>query len=184
MFLFSINDKNDDFSQRELSDICEGYYSDIYNYCVSRLDASCAGDITDDVFELFCKKWQKLENINYKAWLYEAARILIKNHYKKQKRQKKNETYIDDLADEKLVYEENFEIIHENISEGEIEAHKGEVIKSLSEQDQKLFDMKYTEKLSNALISEKLSINEKALEKRLYRLKQKIIIAVSDKLNQ
>jgi len=184
MFLFLINDRKNNLPNKELSDICEKYYLDIYKYCASRLNISYAGDITNDVFELLCQKWQTLENKNYKSWLYETAENLIKNHYKKHKRMAKKETSIDESIAETATYEENFDAIFENIDDIVIEKYKEEIIKSLSEQERELFDMNYIKKLSHTQIREKLSINEKALEKRLYRLKQKIIIQIKEKLSK
>lgn len=97
MFLFLINDRKNVFSERELNDICEKYYLDIYKYCAARLDISYSDDIINEVFTLFCQRWQKLENKNYKSWLYETANNLIKNFYKKHKRKIIKETYIDEL---------------------------------------------------------------------------------------
>ena len=176
--MFLKKSEKDNISNQELNDTCEKYYLDIYKYCLSRTNISHAEDITNDVFELFCKKWQSLENKNYRSWLYETASNLINNHYKKQKRKKEKETQIDALA-ETLSYEQNFE----NIGEDEIEKCKAEIISSLTEQEQQLYDMKFTKKMTNAQIGAKLAISEKALEKRLYRLKQKITVNITKKFN-
>jgi RNA polymerase sigma-70 factor (ECF subfamily) len=165
--------------RQEVNDLCEKYYLDIYKYCAARVDISCAEDMTNDVFALFCKKWQSLENGNYKSWLYETAQNLIKNHYKKQRRRAEKEIYIDEAMAEELSYEENFE----NIGEDEIEKYSDEIINSLPERERQLYDLKYVEKLSISQMSEKLSVSEGALEKRLYRLKQKIAGKIDKKLN-
>jgi len=164
-------------SKQELEVLCEKYYLDIYKYCAARVDMLYAEDIANDVFLLFCQKWQKLEDINYKSWLYETAQNLIKNHYKMLKRKTKNETHIDDSVAENLSYEENFE----NIGEDKTEERKNEIINSLTERDRQLYEMKYVEKMPNNQIRETLSLSEDALEKRLYRLKQKIAVKISEK---
>jgi len=180
MFLFSINDKKNNSSGQELNDICEKYYLDIYKYCVARLDISYAGDITNEVFELLCRKWQNLENKNYKSWLYKTANNLIKNFYKKQKRKTEKETYIDNSIIDTFSYEQNFE----NISDEEIEKYKDEILEILTEHERRLFTMQYVEKLSHTQISEKLFIPENTVKQRLYRLKKKIKIEVANKLKQ
>ena len=54
----------------------------------------------------------------------------------------------------------------------------------MSEKDRQLFDMNYIEKLPHNQICEKLLLSEEALNKRLYRLKQKIIAKIKGKSNQ
>jgi len=184
MFLFLINDRKNNLPNKELSDICEKYYLDIYKYCASRLNISYAGDITNDVFELLCQKWQTLENKNYKSWLYETAENLIKNHYKKHKRMAKKETSIDESIAETATYEENFDAIFENIDDIVIEKYKEEIIKSLSEQERELFDMKYIEKLSIVQISIILNISENNVKQRLFRVREKIKADVINSLGQ
>jgi len=179
MFLFLTIGGRNDFSTEEFNNICEKYYFDIYKYCAARLDKSNAEDITHDVFFLFYKKRKIIENKNYKSWLYETANNLIKDFYKKQKRKIENEMYINESITEILSYEQNFELINDY----EIEQYKNEILATLSDQERHLYNMNYIEKLSHYQIREKLSINEKTLEKRLYRLKQKIIIGINNKLN-
>jgi len=183
MFLFLTSDKKNNSSEQELNDICEKYYLDIYKYCAARLDISYisyADDITNEVFKLFCEKWQILENKNYRSWLYETANNFLKNFYKKHKRKNEKETYIDDSIIEILSYEQNFE----NVSEEEIEKYKDEILDILSEQEMQLFNMKYIEKLSIAQISIILSISENNVKQRLYRIREKIKTEASDKIGK
>lgn len=184
MFLFSVNDRKNIFSEQELNNTCEKYYLDIYKYCAARLDISYAGDITNDVFKLFCQKWHTLENKNYKSWLYETANNLIKNFYKKHKRKIIKETYIEESINETLSYEQNFEMLFENISEDKIEIYKNEILKVLSEEERQLFNMKYIEKSSIMEISIKLAISENNVKQRLFRLRTKIKNEVTNKLKQ
>jgi RNA polymerase sigma-70 factor (ECF subfamily) len=142
------------------------------------VEISYAEDIVNNVFELFCKKWNSLENKNYKSWLYETANNLLKNFYKKQKRKKEKETYIDESIIETLSYEQNFE----NINDDEIEKYKIEILEILTEKERQLFDMKYVKKLSRAQISEKLHIPENTVKQRLYRLREKIKNEAENKL--
>ena len=178
MFLFSINGKKNNSSGQELNDICEKYYIDIYKYCAARLDISYAEDITNEVFELLCQKWQNLENKNYKSWLYKTADNFIKNFHKKHKRRIEKEMYIDDSITDIFSYEQNFEII----SDEEIEKYKDEILKILTERERQLFDMKYIEKLSIAQIGEILHISKNNVKQRLYRLREKIKIEITQKL--
>lgn len=184
MFLFSIGIKNDDHSWEKRDDISKKYYPDIYNYCKARASVSCADDITSDVFELFFEKWEKLGDINYRTWLYKTADNLIKNHYKKHSRKIKKEIYIDDLQTDVLSYDQNFEMIFENIGEDEIEEYAKELLKNLSEQDKILYDMKYVKKLSSAKIGENLFISENAVNQKLFRLREKIKMEISKILGQ
>ena len=184
MFLFLTNGEKNNLTNKELKDICDKHYSDIYNFYVGRVDISYVGDMTNDVFELFCKKWKELTNENYKSWLYTTANNLLKNFYKTHKRKIQKETYIDEPMAETLSYEENFEIIFENVSDEKIEEYKNEILEILSEKERQLFDMNYVEKLPHNQICEKLLLSEEALNKRLYRLKQKIIAKIKEKSNQ
>jgi len=178
MFLFSIGDKKNNILERELNDICERYYLDIYKYCAARLDISYSEDITNEVFELFCRKRQTLENKNYKSWLYETADNFLKNFYKKQKRKTEKEIYINESIAQTLSYEQNFEII----SCDDIERYKDEILEILTAQELQLFDMNYIQKLPHTQICEELAISDATLNKRLYRLKQKIRSQISEKI--
>jgi len=181
MFLFSIDGgENNKSSWQKRDEICDKYYSDIYKYCIVHADISCAADITNDVFELFFKKWEKLKNVNYKSWLYETASNLIKNHNKKHGHKIKKETYIDDIKAEAFSYDQNFEAIFDDISDAEIEAFKEKIFENLSERNRWLYKVKYIEKLSSAEISEILSISENAVNQKIFRLREKIKAQISN----
>jgi len=102
----------------------------------------------------------------------------VKNFYKKHKRKIIKETYINESIEETLSYEQDFELIDEN----QLEKYKNEILETLSEKDRELYILNYIKKLPHIQIREKLSINEEALNKRIYRLKQKIIIKIREKL--
>ena len=187
MSLLSTASGKNDSAELNLNDVCDKYYPDIRYYCASHIKASYVSyvdDITNDVFALLCEKWQKLENLNYRSWLYETTDNLLKNFRKKQICKAAKEMYIDELLDDTLTYEQNFETMFEDISTEEIEKCKNEIIENLSEKDRQLFDMKYTQKLPIAKIGTLLSISENNVKQKLFRLREKIKDMVSKKLRQ
>jgi len=91
-----------------------------------------------------------------------------------------NLTSIDDLEENRLSYEQNFE----NTSENAIEQHKEEILDDLPDKDRELFEMLYVEKLSYDDICDQLDITKENLYKRIYRLRQKINEAVYAKIHK
>ena len=178
---FSIDGRKNKTVGPNLSDICEAYYLGMRKYCASRVKSAYAEVIVNDVFVLFCEKWEYLEDTNYKSYLYETADRLLKNFGKKQMRQIEKETHMDEQLSETLSYEQNFDNISD-IGDEEIERCKNEIIELLSEQDSQLYEMKYIQKLTIAKISMALSISETNVKQRLFRLREKIKEEASKKL--
>jgi RNA polymerase sigma-70 factor (ECF subfamily) len=171
-------------NDKEIEKYFNEYYAAICKYCVLRMPnhISYAEDIANEAFALLCKKWDSLEKNDIRAWLYRATDNLMKEFFRKQAKEAKKLEYIenmDDYADE-LIYELDFE----NISDDEIEIYKESILNGLSEKEKNLFEMNFVQRLPHKEIDRELLISEETLKKRLYRLKQKIILAVSEKLKE
>jgi len=175
-----INDKND---KKEIEQVFLEYYTPICKYCASRMPKhiSYSEDIANEAFVLLCKKWHGLEKRNIRAWLYRTADNLIKEFFRKTKKEALNLEYIENSdAANNLIYEQDFE----NISDDDIEIIKNRILSGLSDADKKIFAMNFIEKLPHKEIGQKLLISEEAVKKRVYRLKQKIISKINEKIEE
>jgi len=172
-------------SRTELENVSEQYYMLIYKYCYKKLDSneSYSSDVTNDVFVLLCEKWDNLHKDNVKAWLYRTADNMLNDFFRKNKKRRKELTYIDDLDDftvNNLTYEQDFD----NVSDDDIEIYKDEILNGLSEGEKELFNLVFTERIPYNEIYEQLYISRENLKKRLYRLRQKITEAAYEKINR
>jgi len=161
------------------------YYAPICKYCVLRMPKhiSYAEDIANEAFALLCKKWHDLKKNDIRAWLYRTADNLIKEFHRKNKKESNNIGYIEDFdaaAVNNLKYEQDFE----NISDDDIEICKAKILNELSDTDKKLFTMNFIKKLPHKEIGRELLISEEAVKKRVYRLKQKIISKINEKIKE
>jgi len=168
----------------ELEKVSEEYYMLIYKYCRKKLQTNVEDidDVTNDIFVLFCEKWNSLHKENIRAWLHRAADNIIKKFHDKNKRRHREFEYIDDLDDftvNSLAYNQDFE----NISDKNINTYRNEILNELSDKERELFEMVFTERLSYGEISEQLMISKDNLKNRVYRLRQKINKAVYAKIN-
>ena len=178
-FIMNYLQKNDK-DKKEIEQVFLEYYTPICKYCALRMPKhiSYSEDIANEAFVLLCKKWHKLEKRDIRAWLYRTADVLIKEFFRKNKKEADNLEYIEKLdAATDLTYEQDFE----NISDDDIEIIKNRILNELSDSDKKLFTMNFIEKLPHKDIGGQLLISEEAVKKRVYRLKQKIISKINEK---
>ena len=166
----------------EIEKYFEEYYKALCFSCKARMPnhATYVEDIVNEVFVILCKKWHTLEKSDIRAWLYRVADNLLKEFFRKQAKETQKLDYIDDFADDNLIYEQNFE----NIDDDAIEIYKAEILSGLSEENKKLYDMNFVKNLSHEEIDKELRISEEALKKRLYRLKQKIKIEIDERVKR
>ncbi|NMP37419.1 MAG: sigma-70 family RNA polymerase sigma factor [Clostridiales bacterium] len=150
------------------------YYSDIYSFCISKLNnTDVASDVTQDVFLFFQEKGDVLEDYNIRAWLYSVAEKKL--HEKiREMYTKAPLSYDDELCP--MIPPVPFEELYEEmaLSDTDVETVKHKLLKKLTPEEQELFNMLYKKHLSNTHISQKLGISEGALSVRSARLRIKI----------
>ena len=145
------------------------YSKKIGRYCNIKLkNRSEADDCVQECFMVFYKAVLRGENIDNKgAFLYKTADNLIRNQWR---RDKKNNKII------------SLDDISENVSTPDIvdcgnidfDLYADKIIKALSENEQAIYKLKYVDDKSIADISAELNISFDAVAKRLSRLRQKV----------
>lgn len=145
------------------------YSEKIGRYCNIKLkNRSEADDCVQECFLVFYKAVLRGENIDNKgAFLYKTADNLIRNQWR---RDKKNNKII------------SLDDISENVSTPDIvdcgnidfDLYADKIIKALSENEQAIYKLKYVDDKSIADISAELNISFDAVAKRLSRLRQKV----------
>lgn len=160
-------------NKSEVNGIAERYYNDIYRFCLYKLrNTDDAKDVSQEVFLLFQQKEEKLVNNHIRSWLFSVADRKIKEEYKHRK-SKVRLTHFDDLSinnEEILTELDEFDVV----SDEEIECSKARILSMLSPDEQRLFKLIYQEKLKYNEIARLLSISEKAVNVRAFRMRSKI----------
>lgn len=161
--------------------IAKKYYKTVYAYCLSYVNCneSDACDITQEVFLLFQRKCEALDNVNIRSWLYKATRYKVQEHYRKTKKDDRlvplDENTVSADEDELVpIFEEQF-----NMKDEEIEKYKAIVLKGLTKSEQELYNKIFIEKKKYKEIAEELNISVKGVNSRAMRLRIKIRRAVT-----
>lgn len=160
----------DDIRAAQLS---KEYYATVRSHCIYLVgDEFEADDIVQNVFLLFEHKRKTLEDENVKAWLYKVTRVLVKEFFRKQKRE----------AERLLPYTEYDGMINDimesiaresEYSEEEIEEKKAIIMNSLTETERAIIVM-HKEDKTYKQIAEELGLTEKNVNVTAYRTRKKI----------
>lgn len=140
------------------------YFDEIYGYCFLRLgyDNGEAENCTQEVFTILFKKWNSLSNLDdIRAWLYRTADNVLRNHYRKNSKNKLNVP-----IDEKI--ENNILMSHYDKYEG------FEIISSLTPDEQQLLKEYYLDKSTGKELAVKYKLSKNALYVKIYRIKVKL----------
>ncbi len=156
-------------------EIAEKYYKDVYKFCRSQIpNEDDAQDLTQEVFLLFQKKYNGMDDKNIKGWLYNVAQKKI---FEKFREIKKNEKVLslndelDGIDTDSLIIELDSRT---DISEEKIEKEKSRILERLTPQERELFKMIYIQHLKYSEIAKQLNTTENAIAVRALRMKQKI----------
>lgn len=159
------------YADKALEDAFESYGKALEEFCRIRLGEAeqSANDCVQEAFLLFYKRLLGGEAFNNpRAFLYKTANIMVlrakEEYFKNAKRSKSLED-----AQEIPVFLEAFS--EKELDYGRI---KEILINRLSENEQKLYKMKYEQKMPLAEIGKELSIAPAAVANRLSRLRTKI----------
>lgn len=127
----------------------------IYKYFIIRTNISDAEDLTSEVFAIATKNKNKLPDGNELAYLYKIANNIIKEYYKKNKRELKLRKNLIDFA----AKDNNIDI---------------RPLAVLTEQELELLYLQIVDDLSTYEIAVILGISNYATRKRISRIKNKI----------
>jgi RNA polymerase sigma-70 factor (ECF subfamily) len=149
--------------------IIEKYYDNVYKLCISRLkNIQAAEECTQEVFLILFQKREKLDfTENLRSWLYEAANRICKKYISKNNVLTVD---IDEFAEE---------IPDTNITDQK--PFSQELYEFLSKDDADLL-LEYIEADhgKRSQISKRLGITNKALYRRMDRIRKKVIAYLNE----
>jgi len=150
------------------------YYKQIFNYVYQRLDSKdTAFDITGQVFLKALTNLQKYQfkGVPFSSWLYRIAHNEVMQLFRSQKDKRAINADIGDLRN---ICEENESPFFE-----EYIPHLKKLIQELKSEDLQLVELRFFEKRPFKEISEILDITEVNAKVRMYRIIEKLKIALS-----
>lgn len=143
--------------QEALSDIYEAYFVRVYRFVYYRVShRETAEDITEDTFIKAFSGLKNLEKVQaFEGWLFQIARNLVIDYYRKKK-----QLVPLDAVENTLEYETNVvEIINLQIEQSILI----KLLKELNDEQQTVIKMKFLEELDNSTIAQILNKTEGAI---------------------
>ena len=129
-----------------------------------------AADLTQEVF---LRVWEKAKrynpSTNVHTWVFSIAYNLLTDHYRHIGYQEQYTAYVQ--SSETEAKDENVSIL---LDKEQFDKALSEVITALSEAEQLLFDLRFTQELSVAEIAVIIQIPEGTVKSRLHSLTQKL----------
>lgn len=175
-------DKN---NQKICEKLWHEYEKDIRRLCEFKL-RSCHNEIEDVVSETFLflvKAYEKGNPPNNpKGWLYAVANNLIKKKYTEVNLAKARTVSLYDKSVKIHELPTNYEIDNHLIADDTIEMIRDDIESMLDENERRLFDYIYNDKLKMKEIGKILNITEDAVKQRHYRLCRKIKRVAKEKI--
>lgn len=161
-------------TKERAQEISRIYYDKIFRYCmvISKNNYEDSLEITQDVFLVFSKKLKELEDDQIEHWLMSVAK---KKAYEYFRRMKKEEA-LTSIEDSFTSVDEIFSTMTKfhSYSDIDIKMTIEAILKLLTEEEYKLFVMKFIENKSQAEIAEELQISVSNVSTRTARLRGKI----------
>ena len=158
---------------RDLDEIIEKYYPELLAFCINKVNYTDALDITQEVFVKLTEVYPGMRIKDPRAWLYTVMRNSIADYY----REKNAESGLIESYDDNIPSEE--EETDDDISEdADLELIAEKIIASLSQDELRMYNYRYKDKLSYDRIAELEKITAEAARKRAERLRNKIIVIV------
>ena len=129
-----------------------------------------AADLTQEVF---LRVWEKAKrynpSTNVHTWIFSIAYNLLTDHYRHIGYQEQYTAYVQSSETEAI--DENVSIL---LDKEQFDKALSEVLTALSEAEQLLFDLRFTQELSVAEIAVIIQIPEGTVKSRLHSLTQKL----------
>lgn len=154
--------------------ISELYYDKILRYCLAITNNNYENslDITQEVFLVFSKKKNELEDDKIEHWLLAVARKKALEYY----RYLKNEKMVSSIEDTFTDADEIFSTMTKfySYSDADIKMTIEAIMKMLTKSEYDLFIKKFIENKSQAEIAEEYGISISSVSSRVNRLRNKI----------
>lgn len=149
------------------------YRIKLFNYCLSRLDEAreAADDCVQETFIVFYNRLLDGEHFeNPRAFLYRTADNFVKRQKQKAASELRREVPLESAADIGVTDEEytaRLDLI-------DYEECAKALISLLTDEEKKIYDLRYVQKIGVEDIAKKLAISRPAASMRLMRLRNKI----------
>ena len=155
-------------------EIAKSYYEKVFSYCIaiSNGNHQDALDITQEVFLVFSKKINELNDENIEHWLLAVAK---KKAYEYFRRLKKYEVVVS-IEDSFKSVDEIFSTLTKfySYSDADIKLTVEAILKTLTQDEYELFVRKFYEKKTQAQIAEEMGISVSNVSTKTARLRSKI----------
>ena len=157
----------------QLQECYDKYRLKLFNYCLSRLNGSreAADDCVQETFIIFYNKL--LEGNQFedpKTFLYRTANNFVKRQKQKDARELQRQAPLESAEDIGITDEEYNTRL--NLIDYEELAKK--LVCLLNEEEKRLYDLRYVQKIAIEEIGERIGISRPAVSMRLMRLRNKI----------
>lgn len=155
-------------------EIAKSYYEKVFSYCIaiSNGNHQDALDITQEVFLVFSKKINELNDENIEHWLLAVAK---KKAYEYFRHLKKYEVVVS-IEDSFKSVDEIFSTLTKfySYSDADIKLTVEAILKTLTQDEYELFVKKFYEKKTQAQIAEEMGISVSNVSTKTARLRSKI----------
>ena len=161
-------------TKERAEEISKQYYEKIFSYCLSmtKNNYDDALEITQEVFWVFSKKMDELEDNIIEHWLMAVAKKKAYEYF----RRLKNEKMVISIEDSFSSVDEVFSTMTKfySYSDADIKMTIEAILKLLTEEEHELFVKKFIENKSQAEIAEEMGISVSNVSSRTGRLRSKI----------
>lgn len=161
-------------TKERAEEISKQYYEKIFSYCLSmtKNNYDDALEITQEVFLVFSKKMDELEDNIIEHWLMAVAKKKAYEYF----RRLKNEKMVISIEDSFSSVDEVFSTMTKfySYSDADIKMTIEAILKLLTEEEHELFVKKFIENKSQAEIAEEMGISVSNVSSRTGRLRSKI----------
>lgn len=161
-------------TKKRAEEISKQYYEKIFSYCLSmtKNNYDDALEITQEVFLVFSKKMDELEDNIIEHWLMAVAKKKAYEYF----RRLKNEKMVISIEDSFSSVDEVFSTMTKfySYSDADIKMTIEAILKLLTEEEHELFVKKFIENKSQEEIAEEMGISVSNVSSRTGRLRSKI----------
>lgn len=161
-------------TKERAEEISKQYYEKIFSYCLSmtKNNYDDALEITQEVFFVFSKKMDELEDNIIEHWLMAVAKKKAYEYF----RRLKNEKMVISIEDSFSSVDEVFSTMTKfySYSDADTKMTIEAILKLLTEEEHELFIKKFIENKSQEEIAEEMGISVSNVSSRTGRLRSKI----------
>lgn len=161
-------------TRERAEEIARSYYNNVFSYCmaISNSNHQDALDITQEVFLVFSKKLNELDDYNIEHWLLAVTK---KKAYEYFRRLKKDEIVVS-IEDSFKSVDEIFLTITKfySYSDADVKLTIDAILKMLTQEEYELFVKKFFENKTQAQIAEEMGISISNVATKTARLRRKI----------